>query len=189
MNTCESLLNHNKTCIGDDHEAWLETTDDVHHCTTLQLIDWLVNLGHIQDMISYKSSEASDNKFEGIETHIHLRSMSTQDQAPIIIKFEESCRIRYTLKSRVMTTWRECTVEDSSVWRPLWHLLIDQPRVGLLWMINRCDDQESTCWTVRRLPFHNDEALERAHQLMSEPVEPCVIPLIPFAYDHVPSQC
>ena len=177
-----SISNHDQQ-ISIEHGEPL-VNDDEHYWTTLQLIDWIVDLGSIHEIVSFKDEDTAE-PFDRIQTNIYVYTPREDYKTCLtIVRFDDSCRVSYTLKSRIIKTWPECFLHESTLWKPLQHLIIDQPRVGMLWLIKKSIEHQTSIFTISRVPFHGNQD-QKPTSNGSKNIDPWVVALMPFAYDHL----
>ena len=168
-----------------------EVREQPVYLTTWQLTEWLVYLGAIYHITSTqpKTSQGMDK----IETTLFIDLPGPQrhrDQY-VVIRFDKSCQVTHAKRSRNIQTWQEMNIEEDTPWTPLWHLIIHRPRVGMLWNLTRSEQfPEDECFNISRVTMHNDDDEARQHGQDDDDGqnEPWVIPLMPFAYDHLKHQ-
>lgn len=153
------------------------------YLTTWQLIDWLVYLGAIYHITA--TQPRSSHGLDKVETTLFIDLPGPQRHCDqyVVIRFDKSCQVTPAKRSRNIQTWQEMNIAEESPWTPLWHLIIHRPRVGMLWTLARSEQfPEDECFNISRVPMHNDDARQHQHEDQNEP---WVVPLMPFAYDHL----
>ena len=166
-----------------------EVREQPVYLTTWQLTEWLVYLGAIYHITATqpRASQGVDN----VETTLFIDLPGPQrhrDQY-VVVRFDASCQVTHAKRSRNIQSWREMIIDEDTPWTPLWHLIIHRPRVGMRWTLTRSTQfPEDDCFNVSRVAMHNDDEARQHAQDDDGQNEPWVIPLMPFAYDHLKHQ-
>lgn len=153
------------------------------YLTTWQLVEWLVYLGAIYHITATQPSASQG--MNNVETTLYIDLPGPQRHCDqyIVIRFDASCQVTHAKRSRNIQTWQEMNNAEDTPWTPLWHLIIHQPRVGMLWTLARSEQfPDGECFNISRVTIHNDDQRQHQHEDQNEP---WVVPLMPFAYDHL----